>query len=369
DDIINGGDGSDTINGGDGNDIIYGVNWNSSTPGSSEVDTITGGQGNDRFILGDLNWVGYDNGDTSSAGTADYALITDFTVNDILQIQGTSSNYSLVVSGSDTQLYLNKPDSEPDELIAILRSTSTLNLSLTGSYFNYVNAAVAPELAIASTNTTQTEGNSGTKSFTFTVTRTGDANTSSSANWAVTGSGTNQADATDFGGTMPTGTVNFAAGETSKTIMVNGSGDTAVEPDEEFTVTLSNPTNATIATSTAAGIIQNDDVTAPLPTITLAVSPTSVTEDGTTNLVYTFTRTGSTTDALNVNYNIYGTADESDYAGASPGIFPVSGKTITFATGASTATLTINPTADTTVESDETVNLTLYPGSGYTIGT
>ncbi|MCW9683183.1 hypothetical protein FJR41_020710, partial [Dolichospermum planctonicum UHCC 0167] len=34
-----------------------------------------------------------------------------------------------------------------------------------------------------------------------------------------------------------------------------------------------------------------------LPTITLAVSPSSVTEDGTTNLVYTFTRTGSTTNA------------------------------------------------------------------------
>ncbi|KRH95979.1 bluetail domain-containing putative surface protein [Cylindrospermopsis sp. CR12] len=369
DDTINGGDGSDTINGGDGNDIINGVNWNSSTPGSSEVDTLTGGQGNDRFILGDLNWVGYDNGDTSSAGTTDYALITDFTVNDIIQLQGKSSNYSLVVSGSDTHLYLNKLGSEPDELIATLRSTSTLNLSLTGSYFNYVNAAVAPELAIASTNATQTEGNSSTKSFTFTVTRTGDANNSSSANWAVTGSGTNQADATDFGGTMATGTVNFAANETSKTITVNVSGDTTVEPDEEFTVTLSNPTNATIATATATGIIQNEDVAAPLPTITLAVSPTSVTEDGTTNLVYTFARTGPTNDVLSVNYNIYGTADETDYTGASPGIFPASGKTITFTTGASTAMLTIDPTADTTVESDETVILTLASGTGYTIGT
>ncbi|MBA4447103.1 hypothetical protein FHL01_18710, partial [Cylindrospermopsis raciborskii CS-506_C] len=177
------------------------------------------------------------------------------------------------------------------------------------------------------------------------------------------------ADATDFGGTMATGTVNFAANETSKTITVNVSGDTNVEPDEEFTVTLSNPTNATIATATATGIIQNEDVAAPLPTITLAVSPTSVTEDGTTNLVYTFARTGPTNDVLSVNYNIYGTADETDYTGASPGIFPASGKTITFTTGASTAMLTIDPTADTTPESDETVIFTLASGTGYTIGT
>ncbi|WP_200959842.1 DVUA0089 family protein, partial [Cylindrospermopsis sp. CR12] len=114
-------------------------------------------------------------------------------------------------------------------------------------------------LAIASTNATQTEGSAGIKAFTFTVTRTGDTTNSSSANWAVTGFGTNQADTTDFGGTLPTGTVSFAAGETSQIMTVNVSGDTIVEPDEGFTVTLSNPTNATIITPTATGTITNDD--------------------------------------------------------------------------------------------------------------
>ncbi|UJS04088.1 Calx-beta domain-containing protein [Cylindrospermopsis raciborskii] len=122
-----------------------------------------------------------------------------------------------------------------------------------------VEKNVAPTLAIASTGATQTEGNSGTKAFPFTVTRSGDTTSSSSANWAVTGSGTNQADVTDFGGTLPTGMVSFAVGETSKTIIVDVLGDTTVEPDEGFTVTLSNPTNATITTATAVGIITNDD--------------------------------------------------------------------------------------------------------------
>jgi hypothetical protein len=100
-------------------------------------------------------------------------------------------------------------------------------------------------------------------------------------------------------------------------------------------------------------------------TVTLAVSSTFVLEDGTTNLVYTFTRTGPTTNALTVNYGIAGSADSSDYTGATPG----TGKTITFAAGESTATLTIDPAADTTIEADETVALTLVAGSGYTVGT
>jgi Ca2+-binding RTX toxin-like protein len=90
-----------------------------------------------------------------------------------------------------------------------------------------------------------------------------------------------------------------------------------------------------------------------------------VTEDGTTNLVYTFTRTGSTTSALTVNYGITGTAASTDYTGATSG----TGKTITFAAGSATATLTIEPTADTTIEADETVALTLAAGTGYTVGT
>jgi len=50
--------------------------------------------------------------------------------------------------------------------------------------------------------------------------------------------------------------------------------------------------------------------------ITLAVAPANVLEDGTTNLVYTFTRTGATTNALTVNYTIAGTATNgTDYAG------------------------------------------------------
>jgi len=102
-------------------------------------------------------------------------------------------------------------------------------------------------------------------------------------------------------------------------------------------------------------------------TITLAVAPASVTEDGAGNLIYTFTRTGPTTSALTVNYTVGGTATlGSDYTGiaATPAT-----KSVTFAAGSATATVTVDPTVDTTIESDETVELTLASGTGYTIDT
>ncbi|WP_187602868.1 cadherin domain-containing protein, partial [Microcystis aeruginosa] len=107
-----------------------------------------------------------------------------------------------------------------------------------------------------------------------------------------------------------------------------------------------------------------------LPSINLAVSPSSVNEDGTTNLVYTFTRTGATTDALTVNYTVGGTATfDTDYTQTGAASFTSTTGTVSFAANSATATVTIDPTTDTTVEPDETVALTLASGTGYAIGT
>ena len=55
--------------------------------------------------------------------------------------------------------------------------------------------------------------------------------------------------------------------------------------------------------SQATGTITNDDTD-----VTVAVSPASVSEDGATNLVYTFTRNGVTSGALTVNFSVGGDA-------------------------------------------------------------
>jgi hypothetical protein len=55
------------------------------------------------------------------------------------------------------------------------------------------------------------------------------------------------------------GDLTFKPGVTTQTIGVTIVGDTVVEPDETFTVSLSEPNNATLANSDATGTIVNDD--------------------------------------------------------------------------------------------------------------
>ncbi|MFM6407173.1 MAG: Calx-beta domain-containing protein, partial [Microcystis sp.] len=188
-------------------------------------------------------------------------------------------------------------------------------------------------------------------------------------NWAVTGSGSNPANATDFiGGLFPSGTLSFAPGEASKVITVNVQGDTTVEPNENFTVTLSNPTNgATITTATAIGTIQNDDVA--VPTLAIAATNASQTEGNSGSKAFTFTvtRAVNTTGTNNVNWAVTGTgtnpANASDFVG---GLFP-SG-TLSFAAGETSKVITVSVQGDTTVEPNENFTVTLSnPTNGATI--
>ena len=124
---------------------------------------------------------------------------------------------------------------------------------------DFLNSSI-PNLAIAAVSASKAEGNSGNTAFEFTVTRTGPNSVATTVNFAVTGSGANAAAAADFDGALPSGSVAFAGGETSKAVTINASGDTTVEPDEGFTVTISVPGGgAVINVPTATGTIQNDD--------------------------------------------------------------------------------------------------------------
>jgi hypothetical protein len=108
----------------------------------------------------------------------------------------------------------------------------------------------------------------------------------------------------------------------------------------------------------------------PATAVGVAVSPQSVTEDGTPNLIYTFTRTGTTTAALTVNFTVGGTsAFNVDYTQTGAATFTGTAGTVIIPSGSSTAAVTLNPTADTTVEPDETALLTVVAGTGYAIGT
>jgi hypothetical protein len=62
----------------------------------------------------------------------------------------------------------------------------------------------------------------------------------------------------DYVALSPT-TLTFAAGETTKSVTVTVNGDTAREPDEAFSVVLSNPIGAGLSRDSATGFIVNDD--------------------------------------------------------------------------------------------------------------
>ncbi|NCS02752.1 MAG: hypothetical protein GPJ06_11605, partial [Microcystis aeruginosa G13-11] len=123
--------------------MVVGVNPNNPIPGLNERDTIVSGTGSDRIILGDTHWLAYDDRNTTTNGTGDYATIADFDVNfDVIQLQGQKNNYRLAISGLDTWLYLDKPGTEPDELIAIIQGKTNLNLD--SQNFVYVEPVNTP---------------------------------------------------------------------------------------------------------------------------------------------------------------------------------------------------------------------------------
>ncbi|NJO63601.1 MAG: hypothetical protein HC836_37050 [Richelia sp. RM2_1_2] len=210
-------------------------------------------------------------------------------------------------------------------------------------------------LAISPTNITQTED---TITWTYTVTKTGVVPFTTTINWAVTGSGTNPATASDFiGNALPNGLLSFSSVETTKQIVISVNADTVIENDKEFTVTLSgvSPTNVAVTTSTATGVISNDDAT-------LAISPTSIVQDegdsGTTTYTYTVTKTGVVPFTTTVDWAVTGSggnpATASDFVGS---VLP-SGS-LSFSSVETTKQIVVNVAGDVNYEADQEFTVTL----------
>jgi beta-glucanase (GH16 family) len=223
-------------------------------------------------------------------------------------------------------------------------------------------------LAIGPASVSHPEGDGGATAFTFTVTRSGDLSGAASASWAVSGSGASAANAADFsGGVLPSGTVSFAAGQSSATVTVNVAGDAGAESDEAFTVTLSNPSGATLNTATAQGVIQNDDAAPAGRTVSIGPASLQVVEgDGDAYFVYNISRSGDLSGPTIVDWVVTGTGAHpvtgADFAG---GALP-SGRTW-FGGGESEKSVWLQVHGDTVQESDETFSIQLVNPNGATV--
>jgi aryl-phospho-beta-D-glucosidase BglC (GH1 family) len=119
-------------------------------------------------------------------------------------------------------------------------------------------APVLPRISVADAQVS--EGSAGEQLLSFTVSLSAAATSPVTVNFA-TANGTALA-GQDFVGTS--GTLTLAAGQTSQTVTVRITGDTAVEANETFFLNLSGAAGATIADGQATGTIVNDD-SAPTP--------------------------------------------------------------------------------------------------------
>ena len=162
------------------------------------------------------------------------------------------------------------------------------------------------------------------------------------------------------------GSVTIAAGALTGNLPVSINGDTTVEPDETFTLTISAATNATLGTATATGTILNDDVLAPaLPVV--SVGNASIVEGNVGTSVLNFPVTLSSAAPVGGVTITYSTANGTATAG-SDYVVVVAG-TVTIAAGGLTGSLPVTINGDTTVESDETFTVTITSATNATLGT
>jgi outer membrane biosynthesis protein TonB len=195
-----------------------------------------------------------------------------------------------------------------------------------------------------------------TSAMVFVFTRTITAGTLT-VNYSVSGTATPGADFTG----ASSGTVTFAAGSSTAGVTIDPTTDALVEPNETVIITVSPGAGYSVgAANTSTGTILDDD---PNPVVTISANVTSLPEDGPANFTVTATRS-SAAAPLQVAWTISGTATVGvDFAapGGSSGL-------LTFPAGVLSASFVINPTADTVIEPNETVVVTLSNSSGFTVG-
>ena len=165
--------------------------------------------------------------------------------------------------------------------------------------------------------------------------------------------------------TAKSGTLTFAAGQTSKDIEVALADDSISEADEDFTLTLNNASNAGIDVGTATATITDNEST---PTLTIADA--RATESGAVE--FTVTLDPASSSDVTVEYATTdgtATADSADPDGADY-TAPASGAQLIISASQTSGTISIATGDDTVFEADETFTVTLAsPSSNAVLGT
>jgi CSLREA domain-containing protein len=327
--------------------------------------TIADDDGLPSLVIGDATVVEGNTGSNDLVCTVTLAGSTAQTVTvNYATANGTAAAGSDYAAGSGTltfpsgtttqQLHIaviGDVSVESDETLFInLSGASNATISdnqATGTIGNDDTAAPVPSISI--TDAALAEGNAGTANATFSISLSVATTNTVTVQYA-TANGSATA-GSDYAATS--GTAHFAPGVTSQIITVAVAGDVSVEPDETFTIGLSNPINATLADGQGAGLIVNDDSPAVVPSI--SIQDTAVTEgnSGTTAAIFNVTLSAATTNTITVNY---ATTNGSAVAGSD---YAATSGTLVFAPGVTSQTITVAIAGDTSVEPGDTFTLVL----------
>lgn len=256
----------------------------------------------------------------------------------------TSRTFAVTING-DTSV-------EPNETFSA--SISGASVSVSDGFANgFILNDDGPTLSIA--DLSFAEGNSGAKQVVFVV-RLSQAAAGPVTYNIATANGTATA-GSDYVARSLSGEV-IPAGQTSRNFGVTINGDTSVEANETFTVTLSGVTGATLFDSRSIATILNDDG------VTLSIADMAVAEGNAGTKTATFTVRLSKAAAVPVSYNIT-TGNSSASAGSDYVARLLTGESIPAGQLSRSFAVTIN--GDTAVESNESFLVTLGTASGATI--
>ncbi|MCY4603528.1 MAG: putative Ig domain-containing protein, partial [Gemmatimonadetes bacterium] len=244
---------------------------------------------------------------------------------------------------------------ESNETFTLMLSTPSADVTLatataTGTI---IDDDGAPSLSVAAAS--GTEGGL----VTFTVSLSPASGQVVTVNYATApGTATSSADGVGADFTATSGVLTLAAGQTSRPLPVLITDDNIYDPNETFTLMLSNPVGAmlTATDAVATGTITDDE-----PPPSLSVAAASGTEGGPVD--FTVSLSPVSGQAVTVNYaTAFGTATRADFTATSGAL--------TIAAGASSGTVSVTTINDLLNEADETFTLTLSnPSAPATLGT
>ncbi len=287
----------------------------------------------------------------TTSGTASKGPSADYTITDTpltIAAGGSSANITLTINDDALD--------EPDETVVVsMGDPDNAALGATTTYTLTISDNDATPTLTLDSSVSVAEGNSGTVNATLNVTLSAASGQTVSVQYTTADGTATTADG-DYQGVTSAQTLTFAAGETSKPLTIKVNGDTKYEPGESFTVTLSNPSNATLASGKGSGTvtISNDDGQ---PTIQFNAA-NFVTAENQASATITVTLSNPTYQTVTANYV---TLDNTALAGIN---YVSTTGTLTFGPGVTSRSFNVQILKDTTNNPDKTVLLKLTNISG-----